>query len=151
MIGQICKVIIWSSTDNVYKLLHLRCHMWIRQSVCLAVLLSSFQHSVPRHLSANFFKCMIASEIILLVGMCKAEFKKKKKKWHRTLWDATGHLLTSLSPIRISDSLFYEPEDPVEGAVAPFTCSHSWFLDRKSKKGARLSLWATLMEGPTHC
>lgn len=54
--------------------------MWIRQSVCLAVLLSPFQHSVPRHLSANFFKCVIASEIILLVGMCKAELKKKKKK-----------------------------------------------------------------------
>lgn len=53
--------------------------MWIRQSVYLAVLLSLFQRSIPRHLSANFFKCVIASEIILLLGMCKAELKKKKK------------------------------------------------------------------------
>ena len=53
--------------------------MWIRQSVYLAVLLSLSQHSIPRHLSANFFKCVIASEIILLLGMCKAELKKKKK------------------------------------------------------------------------
>lgn len=54
--------------------------MWIRQSVCLSVLLSLFQYSIPRRLSANFFKCVIASEIILLLGMCKAEFEKKEKK-----------------------------------------------------------------------
>lgn len=76
--------------------------MWIRQSVCLAVLLSPFQHSVPRHLSANFFKCMIASEIILLVGMCKAEFKKKKKRNGTELYGLLS--LISLSPIRISAS-----------------------------------------------
>lgn len=70
--------------------------MWIRQSVCLAVLLSPFQQSVPRLLSVNFFKCVIASEIILLVGMCKAEFKKKVvQSSMRLYWSSLTHFSES--------------------------------------------------------
>lgn len=64
---------------------------------------------------------MIASEIILLLGMCKAEFKKKKKV---ALWNAAGLLsLTFLSLVRIAASQPYESEDTVEGAMVTFTCS----------------------------